>query len=235
MGRFCNTGTQSITGVQAFIGDYANRTPGIYPSRDSSTFGAEHPALLDSGLYSFTHVGGRRGTADATRFVGTIPAGECRVQYWTVKYPQCENSEDPPCSEDPVWGDSVKPDDDLWLTFDIWATAEGGYDAYETWTMTMRNEISAMANKIEPNGNPGGRGLTQSRITSAQARSSPRTVSGTSWATSGLGLTMTGTWCRITMPGFSRSAIQATTLVVSACSVPPALSLCHVVVATLTK
>ena len=59
-----------------------------------------------------------------------------------------------------MWGDSVKPDDDLWLDFDVWATAnEGGssISADETWTMHLRNEISAMANKIEPNGNPGGR------------------------------------------------------------------------------
>jgi uncharacterized repeat protein (TIGR01451 family) len=83
------------------------------------------------------------------------------VQYWHFTYPQCENNPDgspdyPPCAHSPAWGDSVKPEDDLWLEFDIWATAAGGYSAGTTRRMTMRNEISAMANKIEPNGNPGG-------------------------------------------------------------------------------
>jgi hypothetical protein len=56
-----------------------------------------------------------------------------------------------------VWGDSLNPDDDLWLDFDRWVTAAGGYSTGATLRMTMRNEISARASKIEPNGNPGGR------------------------------------------------------------------------------
>jgi hypothetical protein len=56
-----------------------------------------------------------------------------------------------------VWGNSVKPDDDLWLDFDIWVTAAGGYSAGATRRMTMRNEISTMANEIKPDGNPRGR------------------------------------------------------------------------------
>ena len=162
MGRFCNTSpTQTLTGVQTFIGDYdvvdpASSTPGVYPARDSQTFATEHPALLNTGIYSFVHLGGSLGTADAMRYIGSLAPGECQVQYWHFTYPHCSNSEQPPCSGTPVWGDSVKPDDDLWLEFDIWATAAGGYSEVATRRMTMRNEISAMANKIEPNGNPGG-------------------------------------------------------------------------------
>lgn len=171
IGRVCNNSGQQLTDVQAYIGDYnsatpSNSTPGIYPSRDSSlaAFKSEHPALADTGTYAFTHVGGQIGTTDATRYVGTLDAGQCKVQYWHFTYPQCANEPDgtpvkPACTTTPVWGDSVKPDDDLWLEFDIWAGAKdaGGstYSDDATRRMTMRNEISAMANKIEPN--PSGR------------------------------------------------------------------------------
>ncbi|MGC9356294.1 MAG: SdrD B-like domain-containing protein [Anaerolineae bacterium] len=165
IGEFCNTGSTTLTNVQGYIGNWQGSlgasTPGTYPSRDSTTFGTEHPALVNSGTYAFEHVGGQIGTADATRFMGDIAPGECRVQYWHFTYPQCENNADgspdyPPCdgTNSPTWGDSVKPEDDLWLNFDIWGSANSGGSTVtddETWTMTMRNEISAMANKIEPN------------------------------------------------------------------------------------
>lgn len=174
IGKFCNTGDSDLTNVQGSIGNYidgTNDTPGTYPARDSSGFAAVHPSLANSGTYAFSHVGGRIGTADATRYIGTLAAGDCEVQFWHFKYPQCRNVEtspgsgtwvadDPPCSGSPVWGDSVKPGDDLWLDFDIWAkgTDPSGptpVSANATHRMTMRNEISAMANKIEPN--PSGR------------------------------------------------------------------------------
>src|SRR3712207_9002003 len=47
----------------------------------------------------------------------------------------------------------IKPDDDLWLEYDIWATAsDGGTPLTDSVTRqaTMRNEISAAANKIWP-------------------------------------------------------------------------------------
>jgi uncharacterized repeat protein (TIGR01451 family) len=150
MGRFCNTGSSTLTNVYGYIGD--GTTPGTYPARDSSdpVFIAQHPALANTGLYAFSHVGGRIGAADATRSIGTIPAGECRVQYWHFTYPQCSESDrTPPCSALATWGDSVKPDDDLWLEFNVWGSSDqGGGSAI--WRMTMRNEISAMANKIKP-------------------------------------------------------------------------------------
>jgi hypothetical protein len=105
---------------------------------------------------------GAIGTADATRYVGDLEPGECKVQYWSFTYPACAHDVDgnpvePPCTTTPTWGSSIKPDDDLSLRFDIWATADGtgGPFAHNAgWTMTTRNEISAMANKIQPNGNP---------------------------------------------------------------------------------
>ncbi len=100
------------------------------------------------------------GTGDATRQINEIGPNSCVVQYWTFSYPRCENiggvADEPKCENNAVWGSSVKPEDDLWLNFDIWATADGGNSETESKTMYLRNEISAMANKIQPNGNPGG-------------------------------------------------------------------------------
>lgn len=161
-GRVCNNTGGDVDNVVLNIGNATALTPGIYPGRDSSTFNSTagdpnyHPALINSGSYAFTHEGGRAGLSDASRPLGTLPAGECAVQYWTFSYPRCENSEEPPCSGDAVWGNSVKPEDDLWLNFDVWATGDSVTTVDESWTMHLRNEISAMANKIEPNGNPGG-------------------------------------------------------------------------------
>ncbi|MGD8793613.1 MAG: SdrD B-like domain-containing protein, partial [Anaerolineae bacterium] len=162
VGRICNDGTTALTGVEAYIGDYGSLTAGTYPSTDSAGFAASHP-LYNTGSYAFRHMGGRIGLDDATRYVGDLAIGECRVQYWHFSYPRCENSWDgsqwnwsePPCSGSPTWGDSVKPEDDLSLSLDVWATADGGTTANASRTMTMRNEISAMANKIQPN--PDGR------------------------------------------------------------------------------
>ena len=39
VGRFCNTGASTLTGVQGYIGDYdggVSPTPGIYPARNSA-------------------------------------------------------------------------------------------------------------------------------------------------------------------------------------------------------
>ena len=99
----------------------------------------------------------RAGLTDASRYIGELAAGECAVQYWHFSYPQCSESDrTPPCSDLPLWGDSVNPDDDLSLNFDIWGEAKAGgsdIDDNQNWSMTLRNEISASANKIEPNPN----------------------------------------------------------------------------------
>ncbi len=167
--RFCNTGDAPLTNVTGYIGDYnpttpANSTIGIYPPRSTGDagFSTQHPALMDitPTTYRFQHIGGALGTADGARYMGTLAVGECRYQYWHFTYPLCEGNLSAPCQKtnplaSATWGESVKPQDDLWLTFDTWATS----DQYplasgvpnDNWKMTMRNEISAMANKIEPN------------------------------------------------------------------------------------
>ena len=153
--NFCNSGDRALRDVQGYIGDFAAGTPGVYPRRDSSLFNPVDP-LYNTGTYAFNHVGGSQGLMDATRYIGDIAPGECKAQYWHFSYPQCSNNETPPCSGVPVWGASIDPSDDLWLTFDVWGS---GYDAVTSaavndntsWTMNLRNTISAMANKIKPN------------------------------------------------------------------------------------
>ena len=162
IGKFCNTSGATLANVTGYIGNKTTGTPGSYPVRapGSGTFDADHPDLVDGGgSYSFTHLG---NTSDATRYIGELVPGQCSYQYWHFTYPACENvggnPEEPPCSNDPVWGATNDYDDDLWLNFDIWGTSSGSGTTSdnETHTANMRNEISAMANKIEPNGNPGG-------------------------------------------------------------------------------
>ena len=143
--KFCNDGTNDLTDVFAYIGNFTNNTPGIYPSR------AHAPLVgpLPGNEFALTHEGGSIGVADAARSIGTIPAGESVTVYWLVSYPNVD------VNGDAVWGPSVKPDDDLWLNYDIWGTARRATNTVAADTrrkITMRNEISAMANKIFPNG-----------------------------------------------------------------------------------
>ena len=143
----CNDGANDLTDVFVYIGDFdpngdtnpADSTPGIYASRT-------HTGL--TGTFSLVHEGGSAGTRDATRYLTTIPAGECITQYWVISYPRLDDN------GNSVTG-GIKPDDDLWLEYDIWATADDGGSsllADQTRKATMRNEISASANKIWPNG-----------------------------------------------------------------------------------
>lgn len=150
IGKFCNTGDATAENVTAYIGDYTGSgtlkgTPGTYPSKTDVTIGGQ----FYSGLYAFEHLG---GSADAARFLGNLAAGECRFQFWSFEYPHLANN-----GSIPTWGGSVKPNDDLSLDFEMWIQdGSGNLSAYATHTATMRNEISAMANKIKPNGNPAG-------------------------------------------------------------------------------
>jgi uncharacterized repeat protein (TIGR01451 family) len=183
--KFCNTGANPLTNVVAYIGNYGTgradgtgNTPGSYPVRDSDADGtgdgypndtelttdSRFTYIKNTGEYAFKHQGGNAGSADATRYVGTIPAGGCVTQYWTLSYPRCKNTaanagppydDEPPCGANNTVTGDIKPDDDLWLEYDIWATASDSGSPLTAWDQrkaTMRNEISAMANKIWPNG-----------------------------------------------------------------------------------
>lgn len=142
---FCNDGTNTLTDVYANVGDYAAQTPGIYPSRTHMTL----VGPLPGGEFALQHEGGSLGTLDATRYIGTLEPGECKAVYWLISYDQLDEN------GVPLWGPSVKPDDDLWLEYDVWGTANelgSPLEADDTRTFTFRNEISASANKIFPNG-----------------------------------------------------------------------------------
>ncbi|MFL5801497.1 MAG: SdrD B-like domain-containing protein [Roseiflexaceae bacterium] len=145
--QFCNDGTNDMIDAFASIGNFdpnndsnpADSTPGLYPSRT-------HSGLV--GTFALTHEGGSAGLADATRYIGSIPAGRCVTQYWLVSYPRLD------AAGHTVTG-TIKPGDDLWLQYDIWASASDAgtpRQADITSRLTMRNEISAAANKIWPNG-----------------------------------------------------------------------------------
>lgn len=112
--KFCNDGTSDLNNVSVYIGNMASNTPGIYPVMYTNKPGP--------GLYPFslTHEGGSAGTADATRYLGTIHPDECRAVYWLVSYPLKDSA------GNAVHGPSVKPADDLQLFYDIWATARSG-------------------------------------------------------------------------------------------------------------
>jgi len=151
--KFHNDGTTIMSNVFAYIGNYTggtSNTAGIYPSRiHTNSLGTTNiVGPLPGGAFALTHEGGSSGSTDATRFIGSIPPGGHVTVYWLVSYPNKD------VNGKAVWGPSVKPEDDLWLEYDIWSSAIDNSTAVTadiTRKVTMRNEISAAANKIFPN------------------------------------------------------------------------------------
>ncbi len=144
--KIINTGAVTLTNVVVNMGDLTNPltssgTPGIFPSRTVSVSGSQGYA----GTFALQMPG---GAADAVRTIPTLAPGQSVVQYFFVTYPL----KDP--SGNSVAGAAPVTSDDLWLNYDIWATAQEGVTTRrvgEISKVTMRNEISAMANKIWPN------------------------------------------------------------------------------------
>ena len=168
--KFCNSTGSAMTNVWAYIGNYdsnqdgtlGDAAPGVYPVRNQTTdsnFNTEHPHLngtvtaVDFGdptrFFALEHeAGSTTDQVDASRYLGTLAAGECRTVYWLVSYPRVATVDGSPTD---VTG-GVKPNDDLWLTYFFWGNADSVATSYYWRPITMRNEISAMANKIWPNG-----------------------------------------------------------------------------------
>jgi len=160
--RVCNTGTPNVDpALQNVIfntGNYnggVSSTPGVFPVYNS-TGDATRPQVTNTGNYSLTLESDNTPVAlDAARFLGPLAAGECRVQYWLISYPQCvnvggvSNSDSPPCGTS-ITG-SIQPTDDVSVPYDVWATATGATTVNVRRSFTLRNEISASANKIWPN------------------------------------------------------------------------------------
>ncbi|MCZ7638112.1 MAG: hypothetical protein M5U12_19965 [Verrucomicrobia bacterium] len=152
--RVCNDGTEPLTDVVVSIGNHAANTPGVYPM---VTHAGDRPY---TGTFALRHLGGRLGTADAIRDIGSLAPGECRSQFWLVTYPRMDSEtiDDPDWNDGeigvPVWGEARRPEDDLVLRYDLWATGRKAgvpVSAWDSRTATMRNQLSAMANKIWPN------------------------------------------------------------------------------------
>ena len=163
--RICNTGTSApadtLTNVFAYTGNYNGGagTPGTFPVY-SSTGDLTRPQVTNTGNYSLTlESDGTPVATDGTRYIGTLTGGQCVVQYWLFSYPQCvniggvSNSDTPPCATSITGG--VKPDDDVSVPYDVWASGTTNTNTTVGSNLrrsfTLRNEISASANKIWPN------------------------------------------------------------------------------------
>ena len=159
--RICNTGTPGVDGpldnVFANVGNYnagVGSTPGIFPLYNSAG-DLLRPHLTNTGTYSLTLESGDTGVSDGSRYIGTLLAGQCRVEYWLFSYPACVNvggnPDSPPCAAS-IAG-AAKPEDDLSLNYDVWATTTtvAVPSVSSRRKFTLRNEISASANKIWPN------------------------------------------------------------------------------------
>ncbi len=143
--RVYNTGPTALTNVVVNIGRLTDEgtstgTPGTFESRTVNQTGQY------AGTFALQMPG---GAPDAVRTIPRIEAGQSVVQYFFVTYPLKDGS------GNSVTGSAPVVTDDLWLNYDIWAYATEGASTRrvnKTTRVTMRNEISAMANKIWPNG-----------------------------------------------------------------------------------
>src|SRR5688572_17300203 len=157
--RVCNTGNLPLSNVVVNAGNFnggVGSTPGTFPVLNS-TGDAAHPQITNTGNYSLTlESDGTSSSVDGSRYVGTLAPGQCIVQYWLISYPQCVNvglqPDSPPCTAS-IAG-IVQPTDDVSLNYDVWAsttTAIAAPVVNSRRAFTLRNEISAAANKIWPN------------------------------------------------------------------------------------
>jgi len=141
--KFTNTGATPLTNLRISIGTLTNAatssgTPSVFPPRTvaEATYGGTFRLQLPGGA------------VDAVRDIPTLAPGQSLVQYFFVTYPLKDGS------GKSVTGAANVTADDLWLNYDIWASALEGVTTRrvdQRSKVTMRNEISAMANKIEPN------------------------------------------------------------------------------------
>lgn len=142
-----NSGPDPLEDVFVYFGDHFDGGGNDSPGLTSDAIGV-YPETTWPGLdgsFSFTHEG---GVVDASRYLGDIAPGETLTQYWLVSYPVLDQS------GDAVWGAQSDPSDDLVLDYDVWATADPNGVVQEeviNASANMRNEITAMANKIWPN------------------------------------------------------------------------------------
>ncbi len=136
----CNLGSDDLTNLIIQVGDFANDTPGEYPLRTvvESNY---------SGTFSFEHANDC-DELDAYREMDVLMAGECFTQYWLIEYPLVDDSGNSVAGANTI-------DDDLYLEWDVWASADDNGTALavnDTYRSYMRSMLSASANKAWPNG-----------------------------------------------------------------------------------
>jgi hypothetical protein len=136
--RVTNTGSSALTNVVVSIGNKSANTPGIFPSRTI----LEADPQPYAGTFALSMPG---GAEDAVRTIPSIAAGETVTQYFFITYPVKDASNRSLAGAAPVTSD------DLWLNYDMWVTSSGSLAVDQTTKVTLRNEISAMANKVSPN------------------------------------------------------------------------------------
>lgn len=141
--KIYNDGPTALTNVVVNIGNMTSPgagTPGVFASRSVDVPGQY------AGTFALQMPG---GATDAVRVIPRIEPGQYVAQYFFVTYPLLDSL------GRSVTGSAPDPSDDLWLNYDIWASASDGVTTRKVdkrTKVTMRNEISAMANKIWPNG-----------------------------------------------------------------------------------
>jgi uncharacterized repeat protein (TIGR01451 family) len=143
--KIYNDGPTTLNNVVVNIGELitpatSTGNPGVFASRTVDVTGQY------SGTFALEMPG---GATDAVRVIPSIAPGEYVAQYFFVTYPLKDSL------GRSVTGSAPVVSDDLWLNYDIWAYADDGVATRrvdQTTKVTMRNEISAMANKIWPNG-----------------------------------------------------------------------------------
>ncbi|MEL7341951.1 MAG: hypothetical protein AAGM67_15830, partial [Bacteroidota bacterium] len=105
---FHNRGDNALQNVRVNIGDKSQNLAGTYPTRT-------HSGL--SGSFALQQVDAGTEANDASRFISSIPAGESITQYWLVAYPRQDAQGKWVCQ-------NAGTEDDLWLSYDIWASAD---------------------------------------------------------------------------------------------------------------
>lgn len=135
----CNIGTNPLKDLFTFIGD--GTTPGAFPVTVA-------PGPDFSGSFAIALLGGE----SPSRFDGKtqLVPGQCITFYYQVEYPVVD------ASGNATWGKSNTDADDLALDFTIWGRATDTVDSTVfnvalPDTVTVRNEITANPNKIQPN------------------------------------------------------------------------------------
>ncbi|MEL6592517.1 MAG: hypothetical protein AAFQ68_20630, partial [Bacteroidota bacterium] len=103
-----NRGDNDLENLFVNIGDFSQKLAGTYPART-------HSGLV--GSFSLQHIDAGTEANDASRYINRLAAGESLTLYWLVAYPRQDDQGKWVSQEEGI-------DDDLWLSYDVWAQAD---------------------------------------------------------------------------------------------------------------